>query len=99
MPKRGKILGYFRLKKGPQCYGGNFWNILIDFPCGFLMIFHARQHQAMLILQGLLFGTLVHRPFAQNEPKPLYRRESNLAISSSKIMYRFYWRTAVDERK
>jgi hypothetical protein len=31
----------------------------------------------------------------------VYRRESNLAISSSpvtKIMYRFYWRTAVKKR-
>ncbi len=32
----------------------------------------------------------------------MYRQESNLAISSSpvtKIMYRFYWRTAVNEKK
>jgi hypothetical protein len=32
----------------------------------------------------------------------VYRRELNLAISSSpvtKIMYRFYWRTAVNETK
>ncbi len=32
----------------------------------------------------------------------LYHRESDLAISSSpvtKIMYRFYWRTAVDEKE
>ncbi len=32
----------------------------------------------------------------------LYRRESNLAISSSlvtKIMSRFYWRTAIKEKK
>jgi hypothetical protein len=32
----------------------------------------------------------------------LYRRESNLAISSypvTKIMYRFYWCTAVNEKK
>jgi hypothetical protein len=32
----------------------------------------------------------------------VYRRESNLTISSSpvtKIMYRFYWRTAIKEKK
>jgi hypothetical protein len=32
----------------------------------------------------------------------LYRRETNLAISSSpvtKIVYRFYWRTAIEEKK
>ncbi len=38
----------------------------------------------------------------RQQRQDMYRRESNLAISSSpvtKIMYRFYWRTAIKEKK
>jgi uncharacterized SAM-binding protein YcdF (DUF218 family) len=34
-------------------------NILIDVPGGFLMFFLAKQHYAMLLLQGILFDTFV----------------------------------------
>jgi hypothetical protein len=36
--KKSEKLGNFGDKKAPQYYEGNFWNIFIDVPGGFLMI-------------------------------------------------------------
>jgi hypothetical protein len=57
MPKEPKIRN-FGHKKEPQYCEGNIWNILIYVSGGFLMKFLAKQHQAMLTLQGILFGDL-----------------------------------------
>jgi hypothetical protein len=59
MPKKRQKLGIFGLKQSATVLGGHFSNIVIDVPCGFLMVFLAKQHQAKLILQGFLFGTFV----------------------------------------
>jgi hypothetical protein len=68
LPKKSQKLGNFGHKKAPQYIEGNFLTTLIDVPCGFLMCFLTNQHQAMLILQGILFGT-ISLDFVGNFPK------------------------------
>jgi hypothetical protein len=67
LPKKSQKLGNFAQKKHHSTKG-QFLEILIDVPCGFLMFFLVNQHQAMLILQGILFGTFT-LVLAGNFPK------------------------------
>ncbi len=48
LPEKSQKLGNFGHKNGPQYYEGNFWYILIDFPCVFVFFFLAKQPQTML---------------------------------------------------